>query len=178
MAAYDSLLTSAGQDKFAQMYSKYNDTMTALKAGTSKQLLTGVGAGTAPAYESFWEAYIVVGAGGGAPAYEANFVVGGGGGTQGLRFRRSTISDTIEITGRFERATSTLTDGNSGTVFTLPAGYRPTRPVECAVRSEVNFKPLICVVDPSTGDVVLANGTGTTMTVGTYFDITFRFPIS
>jgi hypothetical protein len=48
MAAFDLLLTALGQDKFLQLYQKYNDTMTALKGGASGAVLTGNGVGSAP----------------------------------------------------------------------------------------------------------------------------------
>jgi len=50
MAAFDSLVPTAGNDTFSDMYTKINDTFTALKAGTSGQILTGAGAGVAPTY--------------------------------------------------------------------------------------------------------------------------------
>jgi hypothetical protein len=51
MAAYDELLEGSGQDKFLQLYQKYDATMVALKTGLSGQVLSGNGAGTAPSFQ-------------------------------------------------------------------------------------------------------------------------------
>jgi hypothetical protein len=50
MAAFDSLLTALGADKFAQLYQKWNDTMTALKGGLTGQILKGNGVGSSPTF--------------------------------------------------------------------------------------------------------------------------------
>lgn len=50
MAAFDSLVPTAGNDTFADMYTRINDTFTALKAGAVGDILTGAGIGVAPTY--------------------------------------------------------------------------------------------------------------------------------
>lgn len=51
MAAYDELLEGSGQDKFLQLYQKYDATMADLKTGLTGQYLTGNGAGVAPSFQ-------------------------------------------------------------------------------------------------------------------------------
>lgn len=51
MAAYDELQEGSGQDKFLQLYQKYDATMADLKTGLVGQYLTGNGAGTAPSFQ-------------------------------------------------------------------------------------------------------------------------------
>lgn len=51
MAAYDELQEGSGQDKFLQLYQKYDATMVDLKSGLTGQYLTGNGAGTAPSFQ-------------------------------------------------------------------------------------------------------------------------------
>jgi hypothetical protein len=50
MAAFDNLVPTAGNDTFADMYTKINDTFTALKAGAVGDVLTGAGVGAEPTY--------------------------------------------------------------------------------------------------------------------------------
>lgn len=52
MAAYDELLDGSGQDKFQQLYDKYDATMVALKSGTEGQYLVGDGIGSPPVFKT------------------------------------------------------------------------------------------------------------------------------
>lgn len=176
MAAYDELLEGSGQDKFLQLYQKYDLTMIALKSGTTSQVLTGQGTGSSPTYTSFWSSELVVG-GGGAPAYGSGFT-GAGGGTASLRFRKSLIMDFVEINGLVARTGSSLANGASATIFTLPVGYRPTRPQSGCCRSAVNNILIPCIVDSTTGEVIIVNTTGSDWTTSGFGTITILFPLS
>lgn len=178
MAAFDDLNFAAGADKFSDFYTKYNASMDALKAGTSNFVLVGGGAGSAPAYQSFWSSFIVVGSGGSAPAYGSNFQAIGSG--DNLRFRKSIISNTIEISGRFKRITSVLAAGFSATIFTLPAGYLPTvaNPAGTLRVANSNNDSVTLIIDGGTGNVILVNTLSSSIAINTFMDITFRFPIS
>lgn len=124
MAAYDELLEGSGQDKFLQLYQKYDATMTALKAGTLNQVLTGQGVGSAPTYTSFWDTAVVVGAGG-APAFGAEFAQHPSA-SERLAFKKSAIMDSVTINGSFIPGTG-LSDGDDAILFTLPLAYRPSK---------------------------------------------------
>lgn len=176
MAAFDSLLTSAGQDKFLEFYTKYNDTMTALKAGTTAQMLIGNGGGSAPAMQSAWSAFVVVGSGGGAPGFSANFQATGTSSDR-LRFRKSLVLDTIEVVGRFDRITSTIPDGSAVTIFVLPAGHLPGRPI-MGVAKGSNNKLLTLIFDNVSGNVSIVNNTGTAIPISDFLDLNIRFSIS
>lgn len=176
--AFSDLNFASGADKFTDFYTKYNATMDALKAGTSNFVLVANGATNAPTYQSFWSIFTVVGAGGGAPNYASNFTQTGSSGDY-LRFRKSTISDTIEISGRCKRTTSTLAAGFSATIFILPSGYLPARATNGIARiSNTNNDSITVIVDPSTGEVIIVNTTASSIAINTFIDITLRFPIS
>lgn len=176
MAAFDLLVPTAGNDTFSDMYTKYNDTQTALKAGTSLQLLVGSGAGTAPVYTDVWGAFTLVGSGGGAPSFASGFQVSGASIDQ-LRFRKSLVLDTIELCGQFERITSNFATNATGTLFTLPAGFRPARTVFGYCRN-LNGNGIMSFVINTAGQVDVVNVSGSTFRIGDFSNINLRFSIS
>lgn len=68
-------------------------------------------------YTERQKTYIIVGGGGGAPAYASNWQAG----TESLGFRLNNLRY-VEFKGAVERQTAIATSN----VFTLPSGYRPT----------------------------------------------------
>lgn len=177
MAAFDNIIYSPGEP-FQNVYDKVNDTFTALKSGTLNQILAGNGAGSAPTMKDVWEPYIVIGAGGGAPAFATGYATGGGGGNKTVRYRRSTILNTIEITGRFVKTGASLANNAAEVFVTLPAGFRPARAVNGSIRASTTFFSLQCIVDDLNGDVYVGNPSGAALAAGVFFDITLRFPLS
>lgn len=177
MTAFDDLNYATGADKFTDFYAKYNATMDALKAGTLNLVLVATGVGSAPVYQAFWSAFTVVGSGGGAPAYASNFGASGGTGDT-LRFRKSVISNSVEVVGRFKRTTTTLVAVDSAVVFILPSGYLPSRTVVGTIRlGTANNDSVTAIIDTS-GNVTICNTTSSTIAINTFMDITLRFPIS
>ena len=175
MAEFDQLLIGSGQDKFLQLYNKYNDTMTALKAGSTNRLLSGNGVGALPTYKLFWETPIVVGSGG-APAYTVNFTIPTDT-TISLQYRRSIISGTVSLYGRWRRINSLLNGTTSNEVlFILPVGYRPVKPT-FGVCAGPDFKPVSVVID-ILGNVFILNRTGLDFSIGAQSDMDITFNIS
>lgn len=179
--AFDDLNFASGADTFTNLYTKYNATMDALKAGTLSFVLTGNGAGSAPTYQSIWSDFVIVGNGGSAPAYATNFTTSATTSAH-IRFRKSVITDSIQITGRVKRIVSALTAGSGDTVFTLPSGYIPTRPQVGTARANSGGTIILLtvIIDSSTGDVTVFNNTNTatSIAINDFIDITINFPIS
>lgn len=72
-----------------------------------------------------WGSFIIVGSGGGAPAYGTDFSSAGGG--VNTQFRKDTYGN-VQLIVACDQATTTHT-----TIFQLPAGYRPSVAVYCTL---------------------------------------------
>jgi hypothetical protein len=179
MAAFDNLNQAPGGDLFGDLYNKYNDTVTALKDGATDRVLAGNGIGSAPTYKAIWEDFIVVGSGGGAPSFVSPFGAGSTPSNTILRFRRSNILNLIEISGRVARVSSDGNIVNGATIFTLPSGYRPVRPVWGTARNSNGNNVLSIIIDSSNGEVGVLNKTGQpSPAVNDFIDISLIFGLS
>jgi len=173
MAAFDNLNQTPGGDLFGDLYNKYNDTVTALKGGATDRVLAGNGIGSVPTYKSIWEDFIIVGSGGGAPAFQNNYGQGSVSSGDVIRFKKSDILKEVCISGTYQAVSTSL---NTNTPFTLPAGYRPLRPVAGYARIVGNER-LLSVTINTNGTLRVENFTGMSITSGAQIFINIIFPL-
>lgn len=177
MAAFDNINYAALADKFQKFYDIFNATMTALKAGASGYLLTGSGAGTAPTFQPIWSAWIVIGSGGPAPAFGAGFAQTSNPADQ-LRIRYSSLLNIAQLNGRFERTGTNFAPASAAGIFSIGPPYLPVRPQNSIIKLGSTNENMSLLLDPSTGQFIGINTTGTTLLVGGFVDINMEYPLS
>lgn len=176
MAAFDILNYAALADKFQKFYDIFNATMIALKGGNSNDILISTGGG-APVFSSAWEDFIIVGSGGGAAGFDSYFSDATISTIEILRYRKSAILNSYEISGRFASTNSLITNGGARAIFVLPVGFRPQRNIAGLIRNNSNGALYSCYINFSTGDVVLINNSGSDIATGQLMDLNIQFSV-